>query len=361
MPCLLHRGTLAPGEVAQLHISYAPRSMGTFTCQQYTLRTPGGNVLPLALQGAAASPALALSAHALNWGAVPAGVAAPPKALMLDNHSPVPVAYQFQTQGGAFLLSRPAGVVPPHGSVHTSVRFTAGPAAAHHWQRLVCVVQDAQPLEVDLLATVYDGQLRPHPLRHHHISTYMQRVAAGGLALPADMLPEAMWAAASRLQTPAGAPPAAVEQTDATCQPYRLTAGEAVAAAGSGPLAGPVSWKLLFGCQDPARAVTVQPAALDFGACSTRTAAEQRSFIITNNTQAKLIAFVSLPSREDGAPGRAPPQPALQVFPESAELAPGGIATFRVAFRPQQEGMHYCQALQVCLGTLDRGGLHSLE
>jgi hypothetical protein len=39
----------------------------------------------------------------------------------------------------------------------------------------------------------------------------------------------------------------------------------------------------------------------------------------------------------------------VQVFPESAELAPGGSTTFRVAFRPCREAAHFCQTLQVGL------------
>jgi hypothetical protein len=40
--------------------------------------------------------------------------------------------------------------------------------------------------------------------------------------------------------------------------------------------------------------------------------------------------------------------PLLQVFPESAEVAPYGSTTFRVAFRPAADGKYYCQQLMVC-------------
>lgn len=37
-----------------------------------------------------------------------------------------------------------------------------------------------------------------------------------------------------------------------------------------------------------------------------------------------------------------------QVLPESADLKPGGSATFRVAFRPPRDAAHYCQTLALC-------------
>lgn len=45
---------------------------------------------------------------------------------------------------------------------------------------MVCLLKDADPLSVDLLATSYDDKARPPPLSHRHVTSYLSRVTAGG-------------------------------------------------------------------------------------------------------------------------------------------------------------------------------------
>lgn len=62
----------------------------------------------------------------------------------------------------------------------SDVAFRRSTAPKNHWRRVVCLLKDADPLSVDLLATSYDDKARPPPLSHRHITNYLTRVTSGG-------------------------------------------------------------------------------------------------------------------------------------------------------------------------------------
>eukprot|EP00878_Enallax_costatus_P019986 GHUV01021106.1.p2 GENE.GHUV01021106.1~~GHUV01021106.1.p2 ORF type:complete len:132 (-),score=48.36 GHUV01021106.1:744-1139(-) len=64
-------------------------------------------------------------------------------------------------------------------------------------------------------------------------------------------------------------------------------------------LVGPDSWQLLFEGLDTAAAVSVSDTQLDFGSCSRLKPCEPRSFTVTNNTGAKLLVSVLVPTWQD--------------------------------------------------------------
>lgn len=139
---LLTRGTLGPNEYSILRICYTPRHTGTFSCQHFTLKTPGGNQLQLTLQGAAVGPVLRLSTRLLDFGNVAAGQH-PTKVLYLENASSTPLAWQFQAEEGeVWGLSKLRGVIAPRGTCHVTVTFRGDVARpANYWRRLVCLVK----------------------------------------------------------------------------------------------------------------------------------------------------------------------------------------------------------------------------
>lgn len=123
-----------------LQIVYSPKSAGTFSCQTYTLSTPGGNKITLVCQGTAVGPQLRLSSRVFNFGNVKAGQS-PSKVLYLENCSDVPLAFEFLVESnGVFSLTKARGVVPPRSMTHTALGFK-GTIPANYWQRLVCLVK----------------------------------------------------------------------------------------------------------------------------------------------------------------------------------------------------------------------------
>lgn len=123
-----------------LKVTFAPRATGAFSCETFSLVTEGGNKLALTCKGTAVALQLRLSARVFALGCVRSG-ATPSKTLYLENHSDLPLHYQFLTEpGGVFTLTRPHGTVRPHSMAHTGVKF-CGSAPGNYFQRIVCLVK----------------------------------------------------------------------------------------------------------------------------------------------------------------------------------------------------------------------------
>lgn len=134
------RGSLQPNEYSLLRVAFTPRATGAFSCETFTMVTDGGNKLALTCKGTAIAAQLTLSTRVFAFGNVRSG-STPAKTLYLENRSDMPVNYQFLTEsGGVFTLMRPYGVVRPHSTAHTGVKFTAA-SPGNHWQRIVCLVK----------------------------------------------------------------------------------------------------------------------------------------------------------------------------------------------------------------------------
>lgn len=89
------RGTLGPDEYSIMKVTYTPKHTGTFSSENFTLSTAGGNKLNLNLRGNAMGPNVTFSARMFNFGNVVADTLAT-RVLYIQNHSDVPVSYDFQ-------------------------------------------------------------------------------------------------------------------------------------------------------------------------------------------------------------------------------------------------------------------------
>lgn len=113
---------------------------------------------------------------------------------------------------------------------------------ANFFRRVACIIKDADPIGLDLLATAFNDKSRPPPLEPRHVTSYMTRVAAGGKPVEVDP---------ASVSIPASPVPSH----------YSRPASQATDDLGTGPppgppgtasvqsLAGPDSWDLMFGGQ----------------------------------------------------------------------------------------------------------------
>ena len=167
----------------------------------------------------------------------------------MQNHSDVPVMYDWQLDAeDCFSINRPRGVIAPLTTGHVTVSFRS-PVPACYWKRAVCLIKDADPLSLDLLATAYDDKSRPPPFTARHIEGYISRVATGGAPVEVD-------------PATVSVPPSIVgsyhggggSRPDSGRSGSELGSEVLLAPAGLGtvdpasqkPLVGPTSWQLLF-------------------------------------------------------------------------------------------------------------------
>eukprot|EP00955_Chlamydomonas_euryale_P068121 360023-Chlamydomonas_euryale.AAC.1 len=263
----------------------------------------------------------------------------PSRVLYMRNDSDVPAVFDWQLDAGDEFCVRPlSGVVPPRSTAHATVTFRST-APANFWTRATCLVKDSEPVALDLIATGYTEGARPPPLAARHVAAYYARLAAGGAPVEVDP------AALSQAPTSLHSEPLGLQGVGGAGVGAAALPGLADDCMQTGPLPGPTAWPLFFDGQDPARAISVDMSHLDFGACSRLSASEFKPVAVTNHTSAKLTAFFSVPVWHDPAGGV--PAPVFAVLPESADIKPGCQATFRVAFRPPRDGVHFAQTLHV--------------
>lgn len=317
-------GSLGPDEYSVMRVTYTPKSFGTFSAESFAIFTAGGNRLQLRVRGNAQAPRVVPSAHSFNYGNVAAGIAVS-RVLYLANESPVPVTYDFQSDpDDIFKVSKPRGVIPAESTGHVTITVnTAVPS--NYWRRLTCLLKDADPISVDLLATVFNDKSRPPPLTRRHLARYMVRVLAGGEPVEDEQLLSKPPSAAAGLYSTAGElsalnlPAGSLRETAALGPPggEALAKLDAMAAADAGSgaevLPGPHAWDLAFEGQDPARGISLDTDTLDFGACSRATAGEYKSVTVTNRTAAKVMAFFKVPAWADPGGIVGEPKPVFQV------------------------------------------------
>lgn len=301
-----------------MRITYTPKHTGTFSCENFTLSTAGGNRVPINLRGTARGPSVTFSARTFNFGNVAAGTVAT-RVLYMQNHSDIPVAYDFQIDPyDTFTLNKPQGVIGPSTTAHVTISFQTG-VSSNYWRRLVCLIRDADPIGVDLLATSFTDKARPPPLEHRHITAYMNRIDEGGAPVDYDThtagsIPPSPIPSQHELRPLTG-----FSSEGGSERP--VAPGSASAALQSLP--GPDAWPLLFTGQDPGKAVLVDHEVLEFGTCSRLSAAEYQAVVVTNRTSAKITAFFDVPLWKDPVDGEL--KPVFQVGREHRAICTEGL------------------------------------
>eukprot|EP00798_Chlamydomonas_sp_ICE-L_P020949 gene20949-27801_t len=288
------KGTLGPDEYTTMKAVFKPRHTGTFSSENFTITTAGGNKLILNLRGNAIGPSVSFSARSFNFGNVPCG-STPTRVLYIQNHSEVPVSYDFQLDpNDTFAISKPRSIIPAQTTAHVTITLKAGTPALY-WKRVACLIKKAGTPALYWKRGLPGGDP----------ATYMLGANGTSGAATLEPLPET----ATRLE-------------------------------------GPDSWSLLFDGQDPGGAVVMDTALLEFGTCSKLSPSDYQSVVVKNNTTVKVAAFFSVPNWTDPLTGES--KPVFQVFPDAADLKPHGETTFRIAFRPPRDAQHYAQTLQLC-------------
>ncbi len=123
-----------------MKVTYVPKHTGTFSSENFSISTAGGNKLTLNLRGSAVGPVVTLGCTSFNFGNVPSGQA-PSRVLYIQNHSDVPAAYDFQIDADDnFAFNRPRGIIAPMTTSHVTITFRSAVPAVF-WKRVACIIK----------------------------------------------------------------------------------------------------------------------------------------------------------------------------------------------------------------------------
>lgn len=175
----------------------------------------------------------------------------------MSAHSAIVITLQIDPLD-VFSLSRTRGVLAPSSTQHVTVTFKAA-APANYWRRVACLIKDAEPASLDLVATTFTDKSRPPPLGQRHVDRYLARVAAGGAPVTEEQLdskpPSAaagLYAEAGEMGGGSGGGGGGVGGGDGMGEAEgggAGTLGRAGQQAAAAVTVGPESWELVFGGQ----------------------------------------------------------------------------------------------------------------
>ena len=242
------------------------------------------------------------------------------QVLLLENRSTVAVPYTINAEAkGVFAFDARFGTLKPN--LLASVCITFAPKSeANSWKRLSIGLAGTDPIDVDLIGTGFSDSARPPPLSIAHVDAFLQRVVTGGPVLP----------------------PAQTEDGSMSAAPLVLRSG-------TPPLPGVLgyhSWDLMFDGQDVARALTVEPALLQFAATCTANAAELQPLTVTNHLPFKVTCTLSMPSWLDPAREHKPSS-VWRADTSQQDIGAGQSMTFQVSFVPPADGRYYVQEVDL--------------
>ncbi|XP_028847047.1 cilia- and flagella-associated protein 65 isoform X2 [Denticeps clupeoides] len=327
--CELREGLVSPGSSVRVPVSFAPVAVDTCSVDYLSLSCPGapGRRL-LKLTGSGCGPAVSLGASVVDFGRVDEGQGAE-RSVRLTNSGTAEAHYQFDvgTDGhSVFVLDRPCGTVPAHGSTALRLHFRPRHPVTHH-RRVACVLLHQDPLFLDLIGTCHSEHLKPAALAPRHLRVYQLHLRRGLTCYPPNIL-GAMLAKNKlrRDEDGALALPEGFDEDSAAADMSRMEeyfqqmAGEDV----------PSSTR----CH-----VTAAPSELLFyqGPAS-------QSVTVTNHTKGRVCLLWT-----------SEPKSPFSVSPSSGELGPLKTTAFRVTYcPPEANGFHAAQLECFALYTILR-------
>lgn len=364
------RGVVPPESTLTVKVRYTPLSAGTFTCDHFDVRTPGGNTVRLTCKGRAVGPHVSIwkknteanfvTTSSINFQDVLVGKPTA-RVITLRNESPVEVLFHFTCQPrGVFHFDCVAGRIPPCLDLNVTVTFTPT-SAGNFYRRVFLLVQNQSTLFVDVLGTGYDDKTRPSPFQQAHVNAYYERARAGLALLSPDQL-ETYWQDHGDELFLQGAL-RRIKHTERTSEAQSGSALASVSSASSLPPTNQiltrsgeaaiadveVCHEFFVSVDDKRNAVVVHNATLDFGNCGIVQFPSKKTLSVMNNTHGKVTCTwrVSMASGSGSdATSTAAGSKIFQVFPESADIAAGASAEFRIAFQPVQSNAYYFAELE---------------
>lgn len=378
-------GVVAPESTLTIKVRYTPLSAGTFTCDNFDVLTPGGNTVRLTCKGRAVGPSVSIwkrnnesnfvATKSVNFQDVQVGKPSS-RVITLRNESPIEVCFHFSCQQrGVFLFDQVNGKIAPFLDLNVTITFTPV-QPGNFYRRFFLLIHNQSTRFVDVLGTAYDDKTRPSPFQQAHVDAYHLRVRAGLGLLSPDQL-ETYWQdngdelflqgalrrikqqdaaleslrKSRELDRSAGfASPTsrAAGSSQTTPSPTVLhSSSQILTRSGEASIAEvEVCHEYFVSVEDKSNAIAVYGALLDFGNCGIVQFPSKKTLQVTNNTHGKVTCSWRVSTAIDTSDNSPTDAKVFQVFPESADIAAGGTAEFRVAFQPSMVNSYYFAELE---------------
>ncbi|KAM7444065.1 hypothetical protein ABFA07_007249 [Porites harrisoni] len=324
--CSHYHGIVPAESTIKLKVSFTPQNPCLQSVDYLDIMALGAtNCSVIKCTGVGKGPDVVLDSDYLDMGVVESGKFVA-KSFKIFNNSDVPAAYQFMIDcsQSVFKLETACGLLSGKGSETIVIRF-APTNPINYYRRLTCLVQNQDPLLIDLFGTCHTEQVKPAVLQKKHLDQYQTHVRRGLSRISPEQLNEDL--KASKLQLDEDGALMAVE-----------TSSSAVVL----PTMSDLSPMEEFFCHASVGETTavVPHVSLDvhhadFGQLQDPNAVAQKTVNITNHTRGKITCMWMKDTKG-----------IFSVSPEECDILPLKTASFRLTFRPNAANQFFSADLE---------------
>ncbi|XP_071942190.1 cilia- and flagella-associated protein 65-like [Antedon mediterranea] len=324
--CKETRGIVPAMGISKIPISYIPQTVGSESVDYVHVRAIGNVTKTVVkLVGKCKGPEISLGSNIVNFSRVEAGTLTT-RTLDIVNASDVPGAFQFIVDGeeSVFKFSVECGTM--NGNTTTTVVVQFAPVhPINYYRRVTCIVQNQEPLFVDLIGTCHTELGKPPVLEPKHIDRYRIHEARGFSMFPPEHLNEMLKAGKLQLDSDGYLMMPQAESFENCLKPPSEQT----------PMTEFFNDGYCIKDKTYPLHVSIDTNQVDFGCCTKLNHIGFKTLNVTNNTKGKVTIMWM------GSPDNT-----FSVSPVTCDIPPLKMTSFRVTFKPNSPNQFYGSELE---------------
>ncbi|XP_077997157.1 cilia- and flagella-associated protein 65-like [Glandiceps talaboti] len=312
--CPQKTGVVPPQSLVKIPVIFNPQIVGERSIDYINVQAIGHiSKTVVKLVGNCKGPCVTLSHTVVNFARIDVGENQT-RTMSITNESDVEATYQFiiDCDESVFKFEKLAGLLKPKES-NTIIMHFLPSQPINYYRRITCLVQNQDPLFVDLIGTCHAEQVKPGVLQPKHLLNYRVHVSRGFSLFPPEQLNELLKEGKLQLD-----PEGRLMMQQAESVEEYLQAPEPIPAMHEFFDDGHYSDK-----PHTTPHVTLDTNSIDFGQCMNLRLIEPQTVNVTNHTKGKItINWMTSTSNT------------FFVTPATCDIPPLKTFSFQVTFKP---------------------------
>lgn len=324
--CSHYHGVVPAESTIKLKVLFSPQNHShQFVDYLEVIALGATNCSVIKCIGIGKGPDVVIDDQYLDMGVVESGKFVA-KSFKILNNSEVPATFQFMIDcsQSVFKLDTTCGLLPGKGSQTVVLRFSPM-KPINYYRRLTCLIQNQDPLFIDLFGTCHTEQVKPAVLQKKHLDCYQVHVRRGLSKIPPEQLNE--YLDTCKLQ---------LDEDGTLMFPENSSLSNIIQ-----PMLELAPMQELFCHASVGETSVIVPHIsldvnhADFGRLQDPKAVEQKTVNITNHTKGKISCVWMKDTKG-----------IFSVSPEECDVLPLKTASFRLAFRPNAANQFFSADLE---------------
>lgn len=184
----IYHGVVPAESTIKLKVLFSPQKPGQQSVDYLDVIALGAtNCSVIKCIGIGKGPDVFIDNQYLDMGVVESGKFVA-KSFKIFNNTEVPAAFQFMIDcnQSVFKLDITCGLLPGKGSQTIVLHFSPS-KPINYYRRLTCLVQNQDPIFIDLFGTCHTEQVKPAVLQKKHLDHYQIHVSRGLSRIPPEV------------------------------------------------------------------------------------------------------------------------------------------------------------------------------